>query len=293
MLNQSIIDWPAWAESAPGQYILAWEQSQLDRLVSDMFGYYALQLGLPRLDALRENRMPCRGLALDTASAASAPYRLPTLRENRMPCRGLALGQNTHRTINVSNCNMLTQRETLWCDFLDLPFKSRSVDLLILPHTLEFTHDPHRLLREAERVLVPEGRLVIAGFNSLSLWGVRQWISRCSGCAFIPAVNDFIAFTRIKDWIKLLCFELDQGCFGCYRPALNTKKWLSQYAFIEAVGDRWWPIFGAIYIITAIKRMHGMRLIGPSKVTNKVLAVTLKPTEAQTLSNDAPSIGYR
>ncbi len=77
MSDRTIIDWPAWTVSAPGRYVLEWEQTQLDRVVSDIFGYHALQLGLPGLDALRENRMPYRGLVLDTASGASAPYTFP------------------------------------------------------------------------------------------------------------------------------------------------------------------------------------------------------------------------
>src|SRR5215469_12431625 len=77
MSDRSIIDWPAWTTSPPGRYVLDWEQTQLDRVVSDVFGYHALQLGLPQLDALRENRMPCRGLVLDAASGASAPYTYP------------------------------------------------------------------------------------------------------------------------------------------------------------------------------------------------------------------------
>src|SRR6185437_666359 len=77
MTDRAIIDWPAWTDSPPGRYVLEWEQTQLDRVVSDVFGYHALQLGLPQLDALRENRMPCRGLVLDAASGASAPYTFP------------------------------------------------------------------------------------------------------------------------------------------------------------------------------------------------------------------------
>ncbi len=57
----------------------------------------------------------------------------------------------------------------MWCDLLDLPFEAQSVDLLVMPHTLEFTSDPHRLLSEAERVLMPEGQLIILGFNSLAV----------------------------------------------------------------------------------------------------------------------------
>src|ERR1700738_5711245 len=77
MPERPIIDWAAWAYSPPGPYVLAWEQAELDRVVFNVFGYHALQLGLPQLDALRENRMPCRGLVLDAESGASAPYAFP------------------------------------------------------------------------------------------------------------------------------------------------------------------------------------------------------------------------
>ena len=46
MSDRPIIDWSDWTDSAPGQYVLAWEQAQLDRVVSDIFGYRAIQLGL-------------------------------------------------------------------------------------------------------------------------------------------------------------------------------------------------------------------------------------------------------
>lgn len=167
-------------------------------------------------------------------------------------------------------------RSTVWCDYLDLPFEAQSVDLIVMPHTLEFTSDPHRLLREAERVLMPEGQLLIVGFNSLSLWGARQSVGKLTGHPFLPARQDLIAFTRLKDWIKLLGFELERGRFGCYRPPLATEQWLGRYGFMEAAGDRWWPIFGAIYMVTAIKRVRGMRLVGPLKVKKPVLAASLK-----------------
>ncbi|SDD56196.1 Methyltransferase domain-containing protein [Paraburkholderia lycopersici] len=245
--------------------MLGWEQEQLDRVVSNVFGYHALQLGLPQLDALRENRMPCRGLVLDAASAASAPYAVPG---GARDGAGAAGGQPLHAPAG---------RSAVWCDYLDLPFEAQSVDLIVMPHTLEFTSDPHRLLREAERVLMPEGQLVIVGFNSLSLWGARQSVAKRTGHPFLPARQDLIAFTRLKDWIKLLGFELERGRFGCYRPPLATDQWLGRYGFMEAAGDRWWPIFGAIYMVTAIKRVRGMRLVGPLKVKKPVLAASLKP----------------
>ncbi|CAN0619665.1 Methyltransferase type 11 [Burkholderia multivorans] len=264
MSDRQIIDWPAWTDSPPGRYVLGWEQALLDRIVSDVFGFHALQLGLPQLDALRENRMPCRGLVLDPASGASAPYQYPWAREAHSPEHAPA------------------GRSTVWCDLLDLPFESQSVDLIVMPHTLEFTSDPHRLLREAERVLMPEGQLVITGFNSLSLWGMRQSFGRMANRPFVPATRDQIAFIRLKDWIKLLGFDLERGRFGCYRPPLATDQWLARCAFMEAAGDRWWPIFGAVYMVTAVKRVRGMRLVGQIKMKKPVLAPGLTPAASPT-----------
>ncbi|CAB3795050.1 hypothetical protein LMG28688_04036 [Paraburkholderia caffeinitolerans] len=264
MSDRTIIDWPAWTESPAGKYVLGWEQEQLDRVVSNIFGYHALQLGLPQLDALRENRMSCRGLVLDAASATSAPYTVP----GAEPLPALPRSGALHAPAG---------RSTVWCDHLDLPFEAQSVDLIVMPHTLEFTSNPHRLLREAERVLMPEGQLLIVGFNSLSLWGARQSAAKVTGHPFLPAREDLIAFTRLKDWIKLLGFELERGRFGCYRPPLATEKWLGRYAFMEAAGDRWWPIFGAIYMVSAIKRVRGMRLVGKVKVKKPALAASLAP----------------
>ncbi|WP_028206654.1 class I SAM-dependent methyltransferase [Paraburkholderia nodosa] len=284
MSDRLIIDWPAWTASPAGRYVLGWEQEQLDRVVSNIFGYHALQLGLPQLDALRENRMSCRGLVLDAASAASAPYSVPGASAHAHPNGGQtspdAGGATPDRTPAAGGGTLLhapAGRSTVWCDYLDLPFEAQSVDLIVMPHTLEFTSDPHRLLREAERVLMPEGQLLIVGFNSLSLWGARQSAGKLTGHPFLPARQDLIAFTRLKDWIKLLGFELERGRFGCYRPPLATEQWLGRYGFMEAAGDRWWPIFGAIYMVTAIKRVRGMRLVGPLKVKKPVLAASLKP----------------
>jgi len=94
---------------------------------------------------------------------------------------------------------------------------------------------------------------------------------------FVPAAHDMIAFTRLKDWIKLLGFELDRGRFGCYRPPLLTDQWLTRWAFMESAGDRWWPIFGGVYMITAIKRVTGMRLIGRPWANKPALTPPLAP----------------
>ena len=130
--------------------------------------------------------------------------------------------------------------------------------------------DPHLTLREVERVLVPDGRLVITGFNPASVWGLRQRASlakRSMGfgkdkALFLPDPGDFIGYWRLRDWLRLLGFELESGRFGCFRPPLKTHAWLERWDWIDAVGDRWWPVLGAVYELTAVKRVRGMRLVG-------------------------------
>ena len=64
--DQAIIEFASWLQSPPGRYLLQWEQARVDQAVADLFGFHALQLGLPQLDALRANRMPHRWVAHDS-----------------------------------------------------------------------------------------------------------------------------------------------------------------------------------------------------------------------------------
>jgi hypothetical protein len=65
----------------------------------------------------------------------------------------------------------------------------------------------------------------------------------------------------LRDWLRLLGLDIEGGRFGCYRPAVETAQWLNRFAWMDQAGDRWWPIFGAVYLLVATKRVHGMRLI--------------------------------
>lgn len=245
----AIIEFARWLQSPPGRYMLAWEQDQMDRMVSDMFGFHAVQLGLPQLDALRANRMPHRWVAHDCLLVPDA-IELP-------PAASSISTQSREMPV------------ALHCDFDALPFPNQSIDLMVLPHVLELSRDPHETLREVERVLVPEGRAVIAGFNPASLWGLRQrfghlrrHLHASSRPGFLPAAGEFVGYWRLRDWLRLLSFEVEQGRFGCWRPPLRTQRWLDRYQWIESVGERWWPVLGALYFIVAVKRVRGMRLVG-------------------------------
>ncbi len=245
----------AFLRTPPGRYALAWEQAQLDRVVSDIFGYHAVQLGLPELDALKENRMPLRLFASE-----------------RWPTEGLAEG----RQVALLTC------------YEELPLATASIDLVVLPHTLEFALEPHQVLREVDRVLVPEGQVVITGFNPASLWGARQALTRIGARPFLPADGQFISLPRVKDWLKLLSFEVNRGRFGGYAPWLGSEAWLHRCGFMEKAGDRWWPVLGALTMITAIKRVRGMRLIGPVRRKREALQpVIAAPAAKQPLLRGA------
>jgi hypothetical protein len=117
-------------------------------------------------------------------------------------------------------------------------------------------------------VLVPEGRVVILGFNPTSLWGLRQrlgrWRMRLGGQRrlFLPETGEFIGYWRLRDWLRLLSFEIEGGRFGCYRPPFGSQRWLDRFGWMDATGDRWWPVLGAVYFLIAVKRVRGMRLVG-------------------------------
>ncbi len=66
--TQEIIGLDDWLQTPPGQRLLAWEHAQCAQAVADVFGYHAVQLGLPDHPLLRENRMPWRCLAGNCAS---------------------------------------------------------------------------------------------------------------------------------------------------------------------------------------------------------------------------------
>ncbi|MBI4808112.1 MAG: class I SAM-dependent methyltransferase [Nitrosomonadales bacterium] len=207
-----------WFASEQGGYILTREQAYFDKTVADIFGFNAVQMGLPEQDFLHNSRIPLR------FSAGNQPGN-----DVRLVCT-------------------------------ELPFDSDSLDLVLLPHVLEFSDNPHQIIREVERVLMPEGNLIISGFNPFSLWGLHRTLGRKQG---YPWSGQFITLQRMKDWLALLGFEVVGGRFGAYAPPFHQRKWLDRCAFMEKAGDRWWAVSGGVYFLHAIKRVPGMRLIKP------------------------------
>ena len=132
-----------------------------------------------------------------------------------------------------------------------LPFKCHSLDLLLLNHVLEFSSDPHQVLREVERVLIADGTLILCSFNPWSLWGLRCLLSWQDQP---PWQGKFYRQTRIKDWLALLNFEIIATKRLFYRPPIRSSKWLGYFSFMERWGKRLWPFFAGVTILVATKR---------------------------------------
>ena len=222
-----------WFQTAPGRYVAQWSLETADSLLLDVFGLQAAQVGCTALDFLARNRIQHRF----RCSAPGGPL------------------------MNSGNTPTGVQ-----ADAAALPFATDSLDLLVLPYLLEFHLNPHQVLREAQRTLRPEGQLLILGFNPLSLWGVRNRISRTlsPGRTDFPRPGNYLSVHRLKDWLKLLDFDVARGHFGCYAPPCSREKSFSHLGWLEHAGDRWWGFAGGCYALMSIKRVPGMTLLTPS-----------------------------
>lgn len=207
-----------WFAASPGRELLQAEQRQLQQILPGLFGYHIVQLGRLSDDSLIESSRIAHKLhaELDADGGGNGAAGLR--------CLGEAL-----------------------------PLASDSVDVVVLPHVLEFEHSPHQVLRECERILIGEGHLVIIGFNPWSWWGL--WRILLGWREEPPWTGHYFSAARLQDWLRLLGFELVQIEKLFYRPPLRSDGWLSRLAFMEKFGRLCWPWWGAVYIIVARKRV--------------------------------------
>ena len=240
----------AWFSSTPGRYLQAQEQALYDQAVVDLFGFNALQLGSLHMDLLRNSRV-------------------------------------THRFKSADCCDG-KQQPNLLCDDDFLPIADTSLDLLLLPHRLEFSERPHQTLREAERVMMPEGHLLISGFNPLGWWGLCH-LFKTRLCkqkapedltANYPWSGHFIGLNRLKDWLALLGFEVVLVQMCCHVPPFENQRWHRRFHFMQRLGARWLPRLGGVYFIVAKKRVACMTPLKPNwKKSALTAGLVVRPTQ--------------
>ena len=141
-----------------------------------------------------------------------------------------------------------------------LPFSPSVFSTVILPHVLERSAFPHQVLREAHRILMPEGHIVLTGFNPVSLIGLQRWLRPSAVCP-----GRYYSVGRVIDWLQLLGFDVVASSMFHYGPLSNSERFKNAFQFIESIGDRWLPMTGGGYMISAKKRDAGLNMVGRRK----------------------------
>lgn len=159
----------AWQTGALGRAVVAAETQLLAEVCDDVFGLELLQLGSwgEGRELLKSSRIRRQTLVSGSATGVEAP------------------------DIVASPAG--------------LPIASGSIDAVLLPHCLEIEPDPGAVLREADRVLLGEGQLIVLGFRPASLWGLKAAANR-SG--YPPGFSRLISERRLRDWLALLGYEV-------------------------------------------------------------------------------------
>ncbi len=230
-----------WFESRLGQRLLAQEQAALQEKAAAIFGYHVVQIGSPSPD-------------FDLLKLSPAHNRV------------------------VLDQGLGTSRIDLAAKPTSLPLATDSIDGVILPHTLDFSSNPHQLVREVERILIPEGKVLLSGFNPWSQWGVGRLFRGRSGN--MPWCSHFFGSRRVQDWFSLLGFDLESVSYINYRPPFHNETLMQKLDFMETLGQRLWPGLGSVYILQAVKRTVTMKPIRMHRwrMKKRVIPAAAEPT---------------
>jgi len=207
-----------WFDCPLGRALLQEEQSKVTHALADLFGYHIVQLGCLFEDTFLKS------------SRISHKFILQLDEESSDGCRADVVSSPDSLAL-APDC----------------------MDVVFMPHVLEYTANPHRLLREVARVLIGDGHVVIIGFNPWSLWGLWRLFQAWREVA--PWCGHFFGLARIKDWLSLLDFELVRIERFFFRPPIQNTGIMRRLDFLEKLGKYCWSWFGGTYIIIARKRV--------------------------------------
>ncbi len=207
-----------WFNSPLGKRVFIAEEEEMQEILPNMFGYHILQYGY----------------------SAESNY----LSSSRIKDKTILFLDETE-----INCEL----NAIYTSAEDLPVATDSIDVIVLPHILEFSNDAHKLLREMDRALIGDGRVVIIGINPISFWGI--WHLFLCWWGEMPWSGRLISISKIKDWLSLLDFEVEKTKSFFFSPPLRNEKFLKKLVPLERLGRYCWPILGGIYIVVAKKRV--------------------------------------
>lgn len=210
----------AWYDSTVGQRVWQCEKKLLDHHLPDLFGYHLMSLGI------------CPSLPLAEASPIHHRFALSPVAQ----------------TGQVAACSMLHA----------LPIDSESVDVAVLHHSLDYSEDPHQLLRETARVLMPYGHVLIFGFQRWSALGVQHGLRAGMGHDAV-ASHDFLGLLRLHDWLKLLDLEILQSRHTVFVPPQWPEKLRERLQWFERFAWGAQLPLGCVYFVLARKTVTGVR----------------------------------
>ncbi len=170
------------------------------------------------------------------------------------------------------------QKGDLVADPAFLPFDVDTFSTVLLPHVIEIHDLPHQVLREALRVLQPDGHILLTGFNPLSLLGMQRLLSKNAA-----PPGRYYTVRRVVDWLQLLGFEVTASSIFHYAPLSKRDRVRRSLAFLEPVGNRWLPMTGGAYMICAKKRVAGNTFIGKpilKRAKPKLVAATARHSKS-------------
>ena len=219
-----------WFESSLARSLLEQERLHCRNLVPS--GYYprSLQVGLPSVNFLD---------GIETGGRFFIGERV--LRTHGKSAASAASDQSDSNPVQCAVAKASA-----------MPFADKTHNLIVLPHTLDFCDDPHAVLREVNHILLPQGCVVIIGFNQVSMWGAVRLMMK--GANSLPWNGRYRRIGQVQDWLSLLGFELVGAMMMAYQPPLQNEKWRRKLAFIDQAGARWWPGLGAVYVIIGRKK---------------------------------------
>ncbi len=236
-------------ETLPGKASLQIIDDLCAENMSGIFGYYALQMGVlsGRHDLLEKSRIAA-GFSLINSQDIE-----PVAVTGRQ-------ADFANKKIESSNLIISSNEQ--------LPIETDNIDLVVASHVLEFSKDPHQVLREIDRVLVPEGHCILIGFNPFSLLRASHFLKPATYRKSNP--YKMRAAYRVKDWFSLLGFEvLDVQHFG-FRPNIKNQVLFERLGWVETLSQKAWPVLGDLYMLHAKKQVIAMR---PHKKVWKAPAV--------------------
>lgn len=207
--------WNQWlAQDSLGQYLLSTEGRKLSFLLKNHFGKHALLVGVPKQNVL--------------------------LKSTNIPLHYLIGPLNHHQQETVNHVE---------ADLHELSILTGSIDLALLPHTLELVDNPRQLLTEVCRIVKPEGLVAICGFNPLSLWGIKKIIAKHK--QETPWSGNFISSNLIKKWLLLADFQVEKYSKILFVPPITNPLTIKKMEWLEFVGNLCFPFFGGVYIVLA------------------------------------------